>query len=189
MSVSKRTRFEVFKRDGFRCVYCGATPADGPLHVDHVDPKAGGGTDEVGNLVTACASCNLGKSDVPLGRRLPAREVTEEQREQAEQIEEYLKIQREIRAAQDKLIQAVSDHWAEQLGAVPKVSDRYFRAALKTFSVSELLDAIDITAGRFGSYGDMGYDKLTSREWEGYEQAIRYWHGILRRWRNERGPK
>lgn len=66
MAISTRTRFEVFKRDGFRCRYCGATAAENELHVDHVHPVAEGGGDEPGNLVTACRDCNLGKSDVPL---------------------------------------------------------------------------------------------------------------------------
>lgn len=70
MSVSKRLRFEVFRRDGFACRYCGATASDTTLTIDHVVPIALGGTDEPGNLVTACAPCNAGKTsshpDAPL---------------------------------------------------------------------------------------------------------------------------
>lgn len=62
MSVSKRLRFEVLRRDKNTCVYCGATAADGPLTVDHVIPKSLGGTDHPNNLVTACRDCNSGKS-------------------------------------------------------------------------------------------------------------------------------
>lgn len=70
MAVSPRTRFEVFKRDRFRCVYCGRSAADDTeLHVDHVHPTSRGGTDEIDNLVTACAECNLGKSDIPIGEQ------------------------------------------------------------------------------------------------------------------------
>lgn len=32
-SISKKVRFEVFKRDGFSCQYCGATPPGALLHV------------------------------------------------------------------------------------------------------------------------------------------------------------
>lgn len=56
-------RFDVLHRDGFRCVYCGATAKVSPLHVDHVVPVVKGGSDEMSNLVTACADCNLGKGD------------------------------------------------------------------------------------------------------------------------------
>ncbi|WP_327594631.1 HNH endonuclease [Streptomyces chartreusis] len=62
MPVSKRTRFEVLRRDGFRCRYCGATPEMAELTVDHVTPMALGGGDEPGNLVTACEPCNSGKT-------------------------------------------------------------------------------------------------------------------------------
>jgi hypothetical protein len=64
--MSQRTRFEVFKRDGFRCQYCGHHPPDVLLEVDHVIPVAGGGTDDEENLLTACFNCNRGKGAVPL---------------------------------------------------------------------------------------------------------------------------
>lgn len=62
MAVSKRLRYEVLRRDGHKCRYCGATALDGPLTVDHVVPTALGGSDEPGNLVAACRECNSGKS-------------------------------------------------------------------------------------------------------------------------------
>ncbi|MER6976023.1 HNH endonuclease [Streptomyces carpinensis] len=62
MSVTPRMRFEVLRRDGFRCRYCGTTAADAELTVDHVTPVALGGTDDRSNLVTACGPCNNGKT-------------------------------------------------------------------------------------------------------------------------------
>lgn len=65
-SVNLRVRFLVLERDGFKCVYCGRSPAkdnDVALHIDHVHPKSKGGSDLPENLVTACQECNLGKSD------------------------------------------------------------------------------------------------------------------------------
>lgn len=47
MALTKRTRFEVLRRDGHRCRYCGDTAEAGAtLTVDHVVPVALGGTDE-----------------------------------------------------------------------------------------------------------------------------------------------
>lgn len=60
MAVSKRTRFEVLRRDEYTCRYCRAT--DQPLVIDHVIPVALGGGDDPGNLVAACRDCNAGKS-------------------------------------------------------------------------------------------------------------------------------
>jgi hypothetical protein len=62
MAVSKTLRFAILQRDKFRCRYCRDTDPDVKLTVDHVVPKALGGTDEASNLVTACQPCNAGKS-------------------------------------------------------------------------------------------------------------------------------
>ena len=57
-------RYEVLRRDGFRCQICGASQADGAkLHVDHIIPVSKGGKTELNNLRTLCDMCNLGKSD------------------------------------------------------------------------------------------------------------------------------
>lgn len=57
-------RYDILKRDGFRCVLCGMSSKDGAiLHVDHIVPIAKGGRTEPSNLRTLCERCNLGKSD------------------------------------------------------------------------------------------------------------------------------
>jgi len=48
MAISKRTRFEVLRRDGFRCYYCGTRGNEttgGGLTIDHVVAVALGGTE------------------------------------------------------------------------------------------------------------------------------------------------
>ena len=60
--LPKATRRYVFTRDDFECVYCGVSLFDDDgirLHVDHVFPFVLGGTDDLANLATACAACNL----------------------------------------------------------------------------------------------------------------------------------
>ncbi len=57
-------RFRVFKRDNFRCVACGRSPATHlniELHADHVLAVANGGKTLIENLQTLCQGCNLGK--------------------------------------------------------------------------------------------------------------------------------
>lgn len=70
MAVSKRTRYEVLRRDNHTCRYCGASAPDAKLTVDHVTPVALGGGDDPSNLVAACRDCNAGKAssnpDAPL---------------------------------------------------------------------------------------------------------------------------
>lgn len=60
-ALSKSTRFEVFKRDGFVCQYCGAHPPSVVLEVDHLIAVAAGGGNDIDNLITACNPCNRGK--------------------------------------------------------------------------------------------------------------------------------
>jgi len=67
MAVSKRTRFEVLKRDNFTCQYCGLQAPDTELTVDHVIPVSLGGPDDPSNLVAACRDCNAGKSSAQMG--------------------------------------------------------------------------------------------------------------------------
>lgn len=62
MAVSKRTRYEVLRRDNHTCRYCGGSAPDVALTVDHVTPVALGGTDDPANLVAACKDCNAGKT-------------------------------------------------------------------------------------------------------------------------------
>lgn len=60
-------RFHVLHRDKFRCVYCGATPGEKELKVDHLVSLAEGGAPmDPTNMVTACNPCNDGKRDMAL---------------------------------------------------------------------------------------------------------------------------
>jgi 5-methylcytosine-specific restriction endonuclease McrA len=61
-----RIRFAVLKRDDFTCQYCGRKAPSVILQLDHIYPKSKGGSDSINNYRTACAECNLGKSDIPL---------------------------------------------------------------------------------------------------------------------------
>jgi len=70
-SLSPKMRFRVLARDGFRCRYCGASPDESELHVDHWVPLAMGGADDFDNFVTACADCNLGKGDTDYSGLIP----------------------------------------------------------------------------------------------------------------------
>jgi len=72
VAISTRLRFEILRRDNFRCTYCGATPDEGELHIDHVVPVALGGTDIAQNLTTACAPCNTGKGSTSPSEELVA---------------------------------------------------------------------------------------------------------------------
>lgn len=58
-------RFHVLKRDRFRCVLCGRSPATHTitLHVDHVIPWSKDGATTADNLRSLCDECNLGRGN------------------------------------------------------------------------------------------------------------------------------
>jgi 5-methylcytosine-specific restriction endonuclease McrA len=55
------SRKNIFRRDGFRCQYCGRK--DSELTIDHVVPKSRGGEESWENLTTACKPCNTKKGN------------------------------------------------------------------------------------------------------------------------------
>lgn len=64
---SLRLRFLVMRRDRFKCVVCGRSPASDTsvlLHVDHTLAWSRGGRTTLENLRTTCLQCNLGKSNL-----------------------------------------------------------------------------------------------------------------------------
>ena len=65
-SINLSLRYKVLKRDNFRCVRCGRSPATDSsveLHIDHKQPFSKEGRTTIENLETKCKECNLGKSN------------------------------------------------------------------------------------------------------------------------------
>ena len=62
--MSESLRYDILKRDHYKCQICGASAKDGvKLQVDHIIPVSKGGKTEPANLQTLCSSCNIGKSN------------------------------------------------------------------------------------------------------------------------------
>jgi len=95
--LSRQEAMKVFKRDHFKCQYCGL---DG-LHrfenwliltIDHVHPHARGGPRSMDNLVTACQPCNLIKGKRPFASFEDAKKYVLAKREEwREQFHEHVK--------------------------------------------------------------------------------------------------
>lgn len=68
------TRRNVLLRDRHECQYCGARPAVAHLTLDHVVPRARGGSMSWENVVTCCETCNRRKGcNTPREARMPLR--------------------------------------------------------------------------------------------------------------------
>ena len=55
----------IYQSTGGRCFYCGCILDEDNFHIDHVIPKALGGTD-YRNVVPACPDCNMSKGTLSI---------------------------------------------------------------------------------------------------------------------------
>jgi hypothetical protein len=99
--VGKKLRFDVFKRDGFRCQYCGATPLQTGLQVDHIVPVAEGGDNGINNLITSCQPCNIGKGASPL--TVVPKSLSQRAKDVAEREEQIRHYQAALQQAEDRI--------------------------------------------------------------------------------------
>jgi 5-methylcytosine-specific restriction endonuclease McrA len=146
-SISKRLRFEVLKRDQFRCQYCGAQAVETPLvvqpasdmideisaagadsdtppvrlHVDHVVARAKGGLDHIANYVTACEACNLGKGARALDDHTAVRLQHNEVARRAAHVEQLQLVARYHR----EIMQAETDEASVAVDAFNAALDEY----------------------------------------------------------------
>lgn len=147
-STGKRLRFSVFERDGFTCQYCGKRPPEVILHTDHIIPVSKGGENEIENLLTACADCNLGKATRIVGESpLRSRKNEEDLQERFDQLKAFYKLQKKMKSLKEEAVAEVEDYWREvwegtKLEPQGLSSIKNF---LKEFSVEEIQDAIDIS--------------------------------------------
>ena len=186
MSISVRTRFEVFKRDRFTCSYCGRTPPEVLLEVDHIIPRAAGGSDDLANLTTACATCNRGKSARLLEEGtapVVGRATVEELAERFEQAKAYMELLGGLQSVVDRQVEMVIAAWARAFnaetvedadGAVwrlaglePWPSESSLRRVLRSMTLDDVLVAVDIAAAKMQGWAD--------------RNAVRYFFGVCHR--------
>lgn len=160
--ISKKTRFEVFKRDSFTCQYCGKSAPEVILHVDHIKPVKEGGTNGLFNLITSCAACNLGKG----ARELSDGSVLSKQKEQLnlinerrEQLELLMQWKTELLDITNKQIEYINkefyrctEHTINEHGKKTVLS------WIKKFGFETVFDLIPEATNKYGVFDD---DKIT----------------------------
>lgn len=150
-AISKKVRFEVFKRDGFTCQYCGRTPPQAVLEVDHIVPVCDGGDNDADNLVCSCFECNRGKG----GRSLEAvPETLSEKAERVREVEDQLSAYRAVMDARKERLEDESWEVAEimQPGCSEDGYSVSQRESIKRFleklPFSEVQEAAEIAVGK-----------------------------------------
>jgi hypothetical protein len=171
-AVSKKTRFDVFKRDCFKCQYCGSHPPKVILHVDHINPVANGGTNESDNLVTSCEACNLGKgarllSSVPETLAAKASRIAEAE-EQLRGYHEIMeaKLQREYEEV-DRIAVLLS---GRSDGSIPHAWVRGIKRFNQKLGIHRSIEAAEIAL---------------SKEWLSRSDYFPYYCGICWKWIRE----
>lgn len=167
--VSKTLRFEVFKRDSFKCQYCGASAPDVLLHVDHIQPVSLGGANEIVNLITACASCNAGKSDRPLTENVAVakqRAQLEDLQQRREQLEMLLEWKQGLNALKEDTIGELCGYWHRLAPGftVNEHGRRNIQKWLRRYELTELLHGMDVAAEQYLVFTESG--TVTQGSWE-----------------------
>lgn len=160
--LSKKIRFEVFKRDSFKCQYCGRSAPEVVLHVDHIKPVAEGGTNDIMNLITACAECNLGKGK----RKLSDSSVIEKQRKQLEELNErreQLEMLVEWKKGLDELgdreVEIIVERISDETGtpcSLTAAGEKTAKGWIKKYPLEEILNAVEISCSNYVKYNSKG---------------------------------
>jgi hypothetical protein len=149
MSLSKKVRFEVFKRDSFTCQYCGRSAPDILLEVDHIEPKSKGGADDLLNLVTSCEDCNRGKSNRELTdgtavkRRKQQLDQLQKKRDQLELLMEWHKSLLDL---EEQTITELSEMWTQLTDYELTTSGLdCLKKWVKKFGINEVIESMKIS--------------------------------------------
>ncbi len=154
-AISKRTRFEVFKRDAFKCQYCGQSAPDILLEIDHIVPVSRGGDNNILNLLTSCEDCNSGKSNIPLERKEEIRKQKAEMdklQERRNQINMMAKWRINLADAHNDNVNNLAAIWMRLCNGSFSVSEAGksdLRKLLSSFSFQEIAEAMQKSVYRY----------------------------------------
>jgi hypothetical protein len=151
--ISKKIRFEVFKRDSFTCQYCGRSAPDVVLEVDHINPIACDGEESIINYITSCFDCNRGKGK----RKLNDQSELEKQKQQLKelnekrlQLEMMLKWREELLKLNKDGVNAAKDLIERLLNcSLTEYGIKNLRAWVKKYTLKEVLEVIDISFDQY----------------------------------------
>lgn len=163
--MSKKVRFEVFKRDSFKCQYCGKSSPDVVLEVDHIIPVSKGGENDIGNLITACRDCNRGKSNIELGDDsaiAKQKEQLDELNERRNQLEMMIQWRQELKSMDDFVADKLVFEFEELSGVeVNSYGLKAIKKWLQKYSYNELSDAIEKSLMQYDDF-QVAFNKIPS---------------------------
>jgi hypothetical protein len=130
------------------------------LEIDHVVPRAEGGTDDEINLVASCWECNRGKSSVPLGQVMTGEDPHDRAvmlLEKERQLREYNAVLAQIRERREVEVGELASYWHARTGWYFTSRDEIcVLGMLETFPFEQFKWAIN-EAVRYGKVSGFGY--------------------------------
>jgi hypothetical protein len=146
--LSKKIRFEVFKRDNFKCQYCGKSAPDIILHVDHIKPVAEGGNNKLINLITSCIDCNQGKGKRKLSDSTiinKQKKEIEKLKEQKEQMEMFITARKELIELDNSKVDYLASQFEDgRESTVNDLGRKSLIRHLKKYGFDDVSKSIDI---------------------------------------------
>jgi len=165
-SISKKIRFEVFKRDSFKCQYCGKSAPDVVLQIDHIEPVSKGGDNDILNLITACVDCNAGKRDNELDDDIVIRKrkaQLDELQEKREQLEMLLQWHKELISIDEDQIDAVNQLFIELVpGYSLNENGRLLtKKLIRKYGLDEILTCLRLSVEQYLVFRDGKVDEVS----------------------------
>lgn len=160
-AIGKKIRFEVFKRDSFTCQYCGKSAPDVVLEIDHIQPVAKGGDNDIMNLVTCCKACNAGKGK----RELKDDAVVKKRKQQLDDLQqrhEQLAMMVEWQQSVANLDQQMTDQavatWDSILPTFNPTENglKTLRKLCRKFGLPEIIECIRLSTEQYLEYDGDG---------------------------------
>ena len=152
--LSKKVRFEVFKRDSFTCQYCGRSAPEAILEADHIKPVSKDGDNDITNLITSCRACNAGKSDRELSDdavMVKRKAQLDELQERREQIEMMMEWHGELDNLRNQELTSLIGYVNSKMVGflVNEVGIKNLRAPLRKYGLAEILECVSISADQY----------------------------------------
>jgi len=147
-SISKKIRFEVFKRDSFTCQYCGRKSPDIILEIDHIKPISKSGKNDMMNLITSCFECNRGKGakkltdSTEVSKKMEQAHLLQERREQLKMALEW---QEKLFEIENETAEKIKKYFENKTGAkITEIGFFILKQLLSKYDFNEVINAINI---------------------------------------------
>lgn len=176
--LSKKIRFEVFKRDNFTCQYCGREAPDIVLNVDHIKSVKDGGSNDMLNLITSCFDCNNGKRAISLSDDTCVKKQKAQMKllnAKNEQLDLIIKWRSELQEIGTKEVDYIESILKDKTGySFSNTGKSSLKKAIKKYNFKAVADSVDTAIDQY-----VKFDKEDNACRDSVNKALDYYPRIL----------